>query len=148
MGPVVVDLSAAAAAGSPPLLLVTSPPLAPGSGDSSGSGSILHAALGMQPSHAPLPPSLLLQAAKVDSQGQQLLQERAAAAQQLAAALQEYAAAVACLLGGPRYAGSSQHAHWLAAFQAAMDLPVPHVGGCSLPGSLVGYSLAASLALL
>ena len=104
------------------LLLVSS---AGGSSGEFGTGSILHSALGMLPSQAPLSASLLLQAAAVDSQGQQLLQERAAAAAQLAAALREYGAAAACLLGGLRYAGSSQHAHWLAAFQAAMELPVP-----------------------
>ena len=117
---------AAAAAGVPPLLLllVTSPG---GMGGDAGSGSLLHAALGILPSHAPLSASLLLLAAATDAQGQQLLAERSAAAQQLAAALRQYAAAAACLLGGQRYAGSSQHAHWLAAFQAAMDLPVPQV---------------------
>ena len=115
-------VAAAAAGAAPPLLLVSS---ASGGSSDVGTGSLLHSALGMLPSQAPLSASLLLQAAAVDSQGQQLLHERAAAAAQLAAALQDFGAAAACLLGGPRYAGTSQHAHWLAAFQAAMELPVP-----------------------
>lgn len=137
VGPAGWDPAAAAAAGAaPPLLLVSSPG---GAAGESGSGSILHAALGMLPSQAPLSPGLLLQAAGADSQGQQLLAERAAAAQQLAAALQEYGAAVACLLGGPAYAGSSQHAHWLAAFQAALELPVPQVGWAAQGGGACVY---------
>lgn len=124
-GPTAVDPSAAAAAGAaPPLLLVS----AATPGGEAGAGSILHVALGMLPAEAPLSPSLLLRAAAVDTEGQRLLSERAAVAQQLAGTLQEYAAGVACLLGGPRYASSSQHAHWAAAFQAALDLPVPQVG--------------------
>lgn len=118
-------MAAAAAGAAPPLLLVSSPDAAAGE---SGSGSILHAALGIAPAQAPVSPGLLLQAASADSQGQQLLAERAAAAQQLAAALREYGAAVACVLGGPAYAGSSQHAHWAACFQAALQPPVPQVG--------------------
>lgn len=121
------DPAAAVAAGAaPPLLLVSA---RPGGSGEVGAGSILHGSLGMLPSQAPLSASLLLQAAAVDSQGQQLLQERAAAAAQLAAALQQFGAAAACLLGGPRYAGSSQHTHWLVAFQAAMELPVPQASG-------------------
>lgn len=136
LGAAAWDPDAAATAGAlPPLLLVSSPA---GVGGESGAGSILHAALGMLPGQAPLSASLLLQAAAADSQGQQLLRERAAAAGQLAAALREFGAAAACLLGGPRYAGTSQHAHWLAALQAALELPVPQVrylwSGLKQPG--------------
>lgn len=126
-GPATVDPEAAAANSGTLIFLVSSP-----QGDARDAGqdssSIVHTALGMLPAHAPLSARLLLQAAAVDKQGRQLLRERAAAAHQLAQALQQYTAAVACLLGGPRYSGSSQHAHWAAAFQAAMDLPVPQVG--------------------
>ena len=122
LGPEAVDPGAASAAC--PLLLVTS---YAGGGAAEGRGSIVHAALGMLPSQAPLSASLLLQAAAVDAQGQQLLGERAAAALRLSQALQQYTAAVGCLLGGAGYAGSSQHAHWLAALQAALDAPVPKV---------------------
>ena len=131
-GPTALDPAAAAAARAAPALLLVTAAVADGA--AAGEGSILHAALGMPPSEAPLSPSLLLRAAAVDAEGQQLLAQRAAAAQQLAGALQEYAAGVACLLGGPRYAGSCQHAHWAAAFRAALDLPVPQVGPG--PGSL------------
>ena len=123
VGAAAVEPGAASAAGVGPLLLVSS---TDGSGGD-GSGSVLHAALGMLPSQAPLSASLLLQADAADKQGARLLQERALAAAQLVAALQQYAAAAACLLGGPSYAGSSQHTHWLAAFQAAMNLPVSQV---------------------
>lgn len=126
-GPAATDPAAAVAAGMPPLLLVSGPTGSGSTPADTGAGSIVHAALGVPPSHAPLSASLLLQAAAVDEQGQRLLRERAAAAAQLAGALRQYAAASACLLGGVDYAGSSQHAHWLAAFQAAMDLPIPEV---------------------
>ncbi len=131
-GPAATDPAAAAAAGMSPLLLVTGHVGSGGLSSDTGAGSIVHVSLGVPPSHTPLSASLLLQAAAVDQQGQRLLRERAAAAQQLAGALQQYAAAAACLLGGVGYAGSTQHAHWLAAFQAAMDLPIPQVG--PLPG--------------
>jgi hypothetical protein len=131
-GSAVLNPHGAAASGIP-LLLVTSPAGGDVSAAGEGSGSIVHATLRVLPSRAPLSAGLLLQAAAADKQGLQLLAERAAAAGQLVAALQQYAAAVACLLGGTAYAGTSQHAHWRAAFQAALDLPVPQVGsraGC------------------
>jgi hypothetical protein len=106
-----------------PPTLVTSPHGAP-----DGSASLLHAALGMLPSQAPLSASLLLQAARADEQGRRLLLERAAAGSQLSGALRQYSAALACLLGGQLYAGTAQHAHWAAAFQAALALPPPQVG--------------------
>ena len=145
-GPAIMDPVAAAAASGAPLLLVTSPA---GAGTGDGSGSIVHTALGMLPGHAPLSAGLLLQAAKLDAQGQQLLQERSAAALHLAAALQQYAAAVACLLGGAHYSNSSQHAHWLAAFQAALELPAPQVGAplCRHLRWLTAHSLAPHLRL-
>ena len=111
IGPASFDPAAAAAGGAaPPLLLVSSPAGAPAE---AGFGSILHGALGMPPSQAPLSASLLLQATRLDSVGEQLQQERAAAAAQLASALQEYAAAAppACCRAAPAtLAAASMHA--------------------------------------
>ena len=52
-------------------------------------------------------------------------------------------AAAACLLGGPSYAASSQHAHWVAAFQAAMDLPMPEASDSELAFSACGLGRLA-----